>query len=204
MSTTGERTPTAFLASLKEAHDAQAFQQLVLGMAYEDAGALEQAYEALVEEAEQAGDNEAFPQAAEAFRKLAAMAWTRDDNRMVENFSTQALYYGTLVDFDTLLQNYATAWAIWAHLLSTLKPRDRARLQDFARFGRSFQLGLREREEPDQRVGAAVSLLAPTFESLGALNLKKIDDRKADLTDDTATLWDEVSNLVAQLAASAA
>ncbi|MFQ5409322.1 MAG: hypothetical protein ACE5FI_12995 [Anaerolineales bacterium] len=199
MSATEEMTPTAHLAALKEAPEAGAFQKLVTGMEYDDS---DEAYEALVEQAEEAGDDEEFPEAAKAFRDLSVLAWVRSDNRMMENFAIQALYYGTIVGFDTLLGNFTAVWAMWAHVLPTLKPGDRARLQNFARFGRSFQLGLRKREETDDRVNAAVTLLAPTFESLGELNLKKIADRKVDITADTATLWDEVNKLLAQIETS--
>lgn len=199
MTMTGEMTPTAYLAALKEAEDATGFQKLVLGTVYDDVDALEETYEELIEEAEEAGDDDEFAQAAESFRKVSVLAWARDDNRMVENFAIQALYYGTLNTFDSLLENYTTVWAMWAHILPRLSPRDRARLQDFARFTRSFQLGLRELEEDDQRVTAAVSLLFPTFERLGELNVKKIDDRRADIDDETEALWDEVGQLLMQI-----
>lgn len=204
MSITGEMTPTAYFAALKEAAGPQACQELVLGTTYTDADALDEAYEALINAAEEAGDDEAYAQAAEAFREVSVLAWAQDDNRLIENFSTQALYYGTLAGFDMLLENYATVWAMWAHMLPGLKSRERARLQDFARFRRSFELGLRKREDQDQRVNAAVSLLAPTFDTMGALNVRAINDRKADLTDDTAALWDEVGQLIAQIETSAA
>jgi len=195
-------TPTAHLAALKSASDAAGFQRLALETVYEDAATLEEAYEALVEAAEEAADDEEFAPAAAAFRKLSVMAWARDDNRMVENFATQALYYGTIVGFDVLLQNHITVWSMWAHMLPSLKARDRARLQDFARFKRSFDLGLRKREEPDNRVNAAAALLAPTFEKLGDLNLRMIEDRKAEIDDETAALWDEVTQLLAQIESS--
>lgn len=204
MSTVKEMTPTAYFAALKEAADPQAYQELVLGTAYDDRDALNEAYEALVEEAEEAGDDEEFEQAAEAFRKVSVLAWAQGDNRLTENFSIQALYYGTLANFDTLLENYATVWAMWAHMLPGLKARDRARLQDFARFRRSFELGLRERQETEQRFNATVSLLAPTFDSVGTLNSRAIDDRKADLTTDTGALWDEVGQLINRIETSSA
>jgi len=112
---------------------------------------------------------------------------------------SQALYYGTLTAFDVLMENYATVWAMWAHMLPKLKARDRARLQDFARFRRSFELGMREREASDSHVNAAVSLLAPTFDKMGALNVKAINDKKADLTAETAALWDEVGQLIKEI-----
>lgn len=202
MSKIGEMTPTTYLAELKGAVDAQSFHKLVLGMVYDDSDDLEEALDALIEEAEEAGDDEEFAEASDAFRKASVMAWAQGDNRMVENFAVQALYYGTLTGFDALVENYATVWAMWAHMLPKLKKRERARLQDCARFGRSFQLGLRERDEQDQRVSAAVALLMPTFDSIGALNLRAIDDKKADLTDDIASLWDEVGQLIAQIEAS--
>ena len=112
--------------------------------------------------------------------------------------------YGALAGLDVLLENYTTVWTMWAHMLPELQARERARLQDFARFGRSFQLGLRKRDGSDQRVTAAVSLLAPTFDQMGKLNLKKINDRKADLTDETAALWDEVNELLTRIETSVA
>lgn len=199
MSTTEVKTPTEYFATLKAAIGAETYQEMVLGAVYDNADVLEEAYEALLEEAEEAGDDEEFALAADSFRKLSVMAWAQDDSRMVENFSIQALYYGVTVNFDILLKNYSTTWSMWAHLLPKLKPRERARLQDFARFNRSFQLGLRKREDSDERLVAAVSLLAPTFDNLGELNLRKIDDRRADITDDTAALWGEVEQLLAQI-----
>src|SRR5581483_6103084 len=123
-----------------------------------------------------------YEPAAEAFRKESALAAMLDDNRMVESVSTQALYYGALSSFETLMDNYSTVWTMWAHMLPKLKPRDRARLGDFARFRRSFELGLREREVDDSHINAAVSLLAPTFDTLGVLNVKAMSDKKADIT----------------------
>ncbi len=203
MPTTKEKSHTEYFSALKAAADASAMQELVLGTVH--AGdELAETHEALLNQAEEAGDDKENAQAAEAFRKDAVLSWAMDDNRMVENLSTQALYYGTLTGFDALLENYATAWAMWAHLLPGLKARDRARLQDFARFRRSFELGMRERDENDAHVNAAVSLLAPTFDSLGALNVKAINDKKADLTTDLAGLWDEVSKLIGEIETTAA
>jgi hypothetical protein len=203
MPTTIEKSHTEYFAALKGAGDAQAMQQVVLGTTH-DADALNETHEALLAEAEEAGDNKEYAPAAEAFRKDAVLAWALDDNRMIENISTQALYYGTLSGFDTLLENYATAWAMWAHMLPKLKARDRARLQDFARFRRSFELGMREREESDPHVHAAVSLLAPTFDAMGTLNVKALNDKKADITAETAALWDEVGKLIGEIEASVA
>ncbi len=93
---------------------------------------------------------------------------------------------------------------MWAHMLPKLKARDRARLQDFARFRRSFDLGMREREVQDSHVTAAAALLAPTFDALGKLNLKAINDRKADLEAEMPPLWDEVGRLVAQIESTVA
>jgi len=199
MATTKEMSHTEYFATLKAAADPSAMQTLVLGSAYADKDALDQAHEALLAEAEEAGDNKDYAPAAEAFRKDSVLTWAQDDNRMVENVSTQALYYGTLTAFDVLMENYATVWAMWAHMLPKLKARDRARLQDFARFRRSFELGMREREASDSHVNAAVSLLAPTFDKMGALNVKAINDKKADLTVETAALWDEVGQLIKEI-----
>jgi len=204
MTMIGEKTPTAYLDILKEAADPQSYQELVLGTVYADKDALDEAHEALVEEGEEAGDDEEYEDAAEAFRKISVLAWAQGNNRLIENFSIQALYYGALAGFDVLLENYTTVWTMWAHMLPELKTHERARLQDFARFGRSFQFGLRERDEPDQRITAAVSLLAPTFDQMGKLNIKKINDRKADLTDETVALWDEVNELLTQIETSVA
>lgn len=203
MSSTKEMSLTEYFTAVKEAADPEACQQLVLGTVYnDDEKGLEETYEALIEEAEEAGDFEDFDTAAKAFRALTVLAWAQNDSRMIENFATQALYYGTLVDLDTLLENYTTVWGIWAHLLPNLRPRERMRLQDFARFRRSFQLGLRERDESDERMTAAVSLLAPTFDSMGAINLKGIEDRSADLSEDAATLWDETDELIEEIVSS--
>lgn len=199
MATTKEMSHTEYFATLKAAADPSAMQTLVLGSVYADKDALDQAHEALLAEAEEAGDNKDYAPAAEAFRKDSVLTWAQDDNRMVENVSTQALYYGTLTAFDVLMENYATVWAMWAHMLPKLKARDRARLQDFARFRRSFELGMREREASDSHVNAAVSLLAPTFDKMGALNVKAINDKKADLTVETAALWDEVGQLIKEI-----
>jgi len=199
MATTKEMSHTEYFATLKAAADPSAMQTLVLGSAYADKDALDQAHEALLAEAEEAGDNKDYAPAAEAFRKDSVLTWAQDDNRMIENVSTQALYYGTLTAFDVLMENYATVWAMWAHMLPKLKARDRARLQDFARFRRSFELGMREREASDSHVNAAVSLLAPTFDKMGALNVKAINDKKADLTVETAALWDEVGQLIKEI-----
>lgn len=199
MATTKEMSHAEYFAALKAAADPSAMQTLVLGSIYADKDALDQAHEALLAEAEEAGDNKDYAPAAEAFRKDSVLTWAQDDNRMVENVSTQALYYGTLTSFDTLMENYTTVWAMWAHMLPKLKPRDRARLQDFARFRRSFDLGVREREASDSHISAAVTLLAPTFDKMGALNVKAINDKKADLTAETAVLWDEVSQLIKEI-----
>jgi hypothetical protein len=204
MASTKEMSHTDYLAALKEAADPKAMQRFVLGMEYLDKDALEEAQESLLNEAEEAGDNKDFAPAAAAFRRLSVMAWGLDDNRMIENVGTQALYYGTLAGFDTLLENYATVWAMWAHMLPKLKPRDRARLQDFARFRRSFDLGMREREENDAHINAAVSLLAPTFDQLGKLNLRANNDRKVDLAPEMPALWDEASKLLVQIESAVA
>lgn len=202
MSAIGKMTPATYLASLKEARDPQSFQEAVLGVTYTEGEALDEAHEALIDEGEEAGDFEEHARAAEAFCKATVLAWAQDDSRLIENFSIQALYYGTLAGLDALIENYSTVWAIWAHLLPNLKPRERMRLQDFARFRRSLQLGLRERDETDERLNATVSLLASTFESMGALNVKAIDDRTLDLTDDIVILWEEASQLLAQVKTS--
>jgi len=204
MPTTKEKSHTEYFAAIKAAADPAAMQQQVLGSVYPDNEALNEAHEALLAQAEEAGDEKENASAAEGFRKDSVLTWALDDNRMVENISTQALYYGTLASFDTLLENYATVWAMWAHMLPKLKQRDRARLQDFARFRRSFELGMREREESDAHVNAAVSLLAPTFDALGALNVKALNDKKADVTAETNALWDEVGALVKQIEDSVA
>lgn len=204
MATTKEKSYTEYFAALKGAADPKAMQQLVLGSVYDDADALTQAHEALLSQAEEAGDDKDFAPAAEAFRKDSVLTWGLDDNRMIENVSTQALYYGTLTGFNVLLENFATVWAMWAHMLPLLKSRDRARLQDFARFRRSFELGVREREESDPRLTAAAGMLAPTFDKLGALNVKAINDKKADIAADTAALWDEVAKLIGEIEATAA
>ena len=199
MATTKEMSHTEYFAALKAAADPTAMQTLVLGSAYADKGALDQAHEALLVEAEEAGDNKDYAPAAEAFRKDSALTWAQDDNRMIENVSTQALYYGTLTGFDMLMENYATVWAMWAHMLPQLKARDRARLQDFARFRRSFELGTRERADSDAHINAAVSLLAPTFDKIGALNVKALNDKKADITPEIAALWNEVGQLIKEI-----
>ncbi len=204
MSDTKEMTPSAYFATLKDTSDSQALQELILGTVVTDAEALEEAHEALVTEAEEAGDDEDYAKAAEAFIKVSVLAWEQGDNRLIENFTTQALYYGTLNGFDSLVENYLTVWSMWAHMLPKLKPRDRARLQDFARFRRSFELGLRKVQGDDERIGTALTLLVPTFDTMGALNLKGIDDRKADLTEETSALWDEVGGLISQIESSAA
>ncbi len=204
MPTTKEKTHAEYFAALQAAADPNAMQELVLGSAHADKEALAEAHEALLARAEEAGDDKEFAPAAERFRNDSVLAWALDDNRMVENVSTQALYYGTLASFDTLLENYATVWAMWAHMLPKLKQRDRARLQDFARFRRSFELGVREREESDPHLNAAAGLLAPTFDALGALNVKALNDKKADVTDETAAQWDEVAKLIKQIEDSVA
>jgi len=204
MSETKEKTPSAYFATLKETSDSQALQELILGTVITDAEALEEAHEALVTEAEEAGDDEDYAKAADAFIKVSVLAWEQGDNRLIENFTTQALYYGTLNGFDSLVENFSTVWSMWAHMLPKLKPRDRARLQDFARFRRSFELGLRKVQGDDKRIGTALTLLVPTFDTMGALNLKGIDDRKADLTEETSALWDEVGGLISQIESSAA
>ena len=204
MPTTKEKSHTEYFAALKAAADPNAMQELVLGSAHADHAALTEAHEALLAQAEEAGDDKNYAPAAEGFRNDSVLAWALDDNRMVENVSTQALYYGTLASFDTLLENYATVWAMWAHMLPKLKQRDRARLQDFARFPRSFELGMREREESDSHVNAAVSLLVPTLDALGALNVKALNDKKADITDETAAQWGEVAKLIQQIEESVA
>jgi hypothetical protein len=203
MPTTKEKSHTEYFAALQGAGDAQAMQLLVLETSH-SGDALTEAHEALLAEAEEAGDNKDYAPAAEAFRKDAVLAWGLDDNRMIENLSTQALYYGTLTGFDALLENYSTTWAMWAHMLPKLKARDRARLQDFARFRRSFELGVREREESDSHINAAVSLLAPTFDKMGQLNLKALNEKKADITEETAALWGEVSKLIGEIETSVA
>lgn len=204
MPTTKEKTHAEYFAALQAAADPKAMQELVLGSAHADKEALAEAHEALLAQAEEAGDDKEYAPAAEDFRNDSVLAWALDDNRMVENVSTQALYYGTLASFDTLLENYATVWAMWAHMLPKLKQRDRARLQDFARFRRSFELGVREREESDPHVNAAAALLAPTFDALGALNVKALNDKKADVTDETAAQWNEVAKLIKQIEDSVA
>jgi hypothetical protein len=204
MPTTKEKSHVEYFATLRAAADPNAMQELVLGSAHADNTALSEAYEAQLAQAEEAGDDKEYAPAAEGFRQVAVLAWALDDNRMMENLATQALYYGTLTSFDALLENYATAWAMWAHVLPKLKQRDRARLQNFARFRRSFELGMRERDESDPHVNAAVSLLAPTFDSLGALNLKALNDKKADVTNETAALWDETAKLIQQIEESVA
>jgi len=204
MAATQEKTYTEYFAELKQASGPDAMQQLVLGSVYADKDALNAAHEALLAEAEEAGDNRDYLPAADAFRKDSVMAWTLDDNRMIENVSTQALYYGALTDFGTLIRNYSSVWAMWAHMLPKLKPRDRARLGDFARFRRSFELGLREREADDRRISAAVSLLAPTFDALGALNIKAINDKNADVTEATGQLWEDTARLLQEIEKSAA
>lgn len=204
MATTKEMTHTAYFAALKAAADPKAMQELVLGSALADAGALTEAHEAKLAEAEEAGDNKDYAPAAEAFRKDSVLAWALDDNRMIENVSTQALYYGTLTGFDGLMENFATVWAMWAHMLPLLKSRDRVRLQDFARFRRSFELGVREREASDPHLNAAAGMLAPTFDKIGALNVKAINEKKADIAADTAALWDEVAKLIGEIEATVA
>ncbi|MBI3764276.1 MAG: hypothetical protein HY260_20740 [Chloroflexi bacterium] len=204
MATTKEMTHSAYFAALKAAAEPADMQELVLGAAPVSGDALNEAHEATLAAAEEAGDNKDFTPAAEAFRKDAALTWGLDDNRMIENVSTQALYYGTLTGFDVLMENYATVWAMWAHMLPKLKSRDRARLQDFARFRRSFELGVREREESDPQLNAAAGMLAPTFDKMGALNVKALNDKKADITADTAALWDEVAKLIGEIEATVA
>lgn len=187
-----------YFASLKDANDPKSMQEIVLGSAYQETDALSEAFQIAISNAEDAGDNNAFALASEVFRKGAVLAWALEDSRMVETLSTQALYYCTLTDFETLIKNSATAWSLLAHMLPGLKPGERSRLQDFARFRRSFELGLRIREKKDKRINAAIALIVPTFDKLGAINLKGIDDSKQDLTDEVSALWDEVSELMEQ------
>ncbi len=196
---TKEKTITEFFAELKKAAEPNEMQQLILGTVYADKEALNTAHEAALAEAEEAGDNKDFAPAADAFRKDSVLALGLDDNRMIENVSTQALYYGTLTNFDVLLENFATVWAMWAHLMPKIKPRDRARLQGFERFRRSFELGVREREQEDSHINAAAALLAPTFDKMGALNVRAMNDKKVDVTAETAELWDEVGKLLNQI-----
>lgn len=200
---TTDKTFVDYFAALKSAADPKAMQEVVLGSTQGEQ-ALRETFEALVSEAEEAGDNIEFEPAAQAFRKSAVLAWALGDDRMVENLSAQALYYGALSDLETLLENFAVTWALMAHRLPRMKPRERSRLQDFARFRRSLELGLRARKEEDQRLSAAVTLLIPAFEKLGAGNLKAMEDKKLDLTAETGELWDEVSRLIGQIEKSQA
>ncbi len=204
MTTKAIESHVKYFADLKAAGDGAALQQLVIGAALSGREALDQAHEALLKEAEEAGDNKQYAPAAEAFRKELALSWSLDDNRLLESASTQALYYGALTELGQLVDNFATVWALWAHVLPRLKARDRARLQDFARFARSIDLGLREREKSDAHVSAAVTLLVPTFEKLGALNMQALDNKNADLTGTLTKLWEEVGQLIGQIETAAA
>lgn len=193
-----EGSYSEYFASLKDANDPNAMQEIVLGSAIVEADTLSEACQSAISEAEGAGDENEFASASEAFRNGAVLAWALDDCRMIETLSTQALYYGTLTDVETLIKNSATAWSIQAHMLPGLNPRERARLQEFARFRRSFELGLRLREEEDKRISAAIALLAPAFDKLGAINLKGIEDSKRDLSEEVNVLWDELAALMEQ------
>ncbi len=161
-----------YFASLKDANDPKSMQEIVLGSAYQETDALSEAFQNEISNAEDAGDNNEFALASEAFRKGAVLAWALEDSRMVETLGTQALYYCTLTDFETLIKNSATVWSMLAHMLPGLKPGERSRLQDFARFRRSFELGLRLRKKKDKRINAAISLIAPAFDNLGSISLK--------------------------------
>lgn len=198
MATAKETDHTEYFAALKEATDPDAMQEIVMGSSLSDKDEVMELYESLLVEAEDASDAKNYPPAAEGFRKESVLAWALNDSRLVESVSTQALYYGTLTGYDAMLKNFATVWAIWAHVLPQLKPKERARLGDFARFSRSFQLGMREADA--DRVGDAVVRLAPAFARMGELNLKAIEDKKLDFTDDLQAMWDDVSKLIDELA----
>ncbi len=204
MATNAQMSHTKYLTALRAAKDCKALQQLALGSPVSNQDALDQAHEALLKEAEEAGDNKQYAPAAKAFRKDLALAWAMDDNRLLENVSAQALYYGALTDLDTLLENCLTVWAVWAHIVPGLKARDRARLQDLARFRTSLDLGVRERENGDSHISAAVSLLAPTFEKIGALNVRALDDKSANLDKAMVDLWEDLAKLVKQIDTSVA
>jgi hypothetical protein len=42
-------------------------------------------------------------------------------------------------------------------------------------------------------------LLAPTFDKIGALNIKALNDKKADITPEIAALWNEVGQLIKEI-----
>jgi hypothetical protein len=130
------------------------------------------------------------------------LAWTLNDNRMTESCATQALYYGAMGDMSTLMSAFVPTWAVWAHLVSCLDKRDRARLQDFARFRRSLEIAVRHREAKDERVEAAASLLAGAFDKLGVFNLKAAEASVEKAPGAMDALWDEVAGLLDRIEGS--
>jgi hypothetical protein len=195
---TNEKGITGLFADLRAANDPSAMQMVMLGATL-SGDELRNKFEDLLTEAEDAGDEEQYSHAADGFRTNAVLAWALRDARTIESLSAQALYYGTLTDLEGLLKNYATTWSILAHLLPEIKSSERARLQDFARFRRSFELGLRARKERNERISAAVSLLAPTFDHLGAVNMDAIEDKGLDVEGKIKPLWDDVSKLIEKI-----
>ena len=192
------------LTALREAARPEAMQEAVIGQIYTDKAELEGMFDSLRDEAEEAGDSHEFTKAADCYCKDMVLAWTLNDNRMAESCATQALYYGAMGDLSTLIKTFMTTWAVWAHLVSCLDKRERARLQDFARFRRSLELALRHREDKDKRVEAAASLLASTFDKLGELNLKVAGANQEKAPGGMDALWDEVAGLLEKIEASRA
>jgi hypothetical protein len=183
---------------LKLASDSAQMQKTVIGSDLSGAE-LQSEFDRLLADAETAGDEEQNSEAANGFRTCSVLAWALEDSRLMESLSTQALYYGTQVDLDTLLRNFAIAWAMLAHDLPKMKSGQRARLQDFARFHRSLELGLRARKSQDAQISATVSLLAPTFDQLGEVNTQAMKDRTLDVAAEVDPLWDEVGRLIGKI-----
>lgn len=183
---------------LKTAGDPGEMQKVVIGTDLSGAE-LQSEFDRLLADAETAGDEEQNPEAAKGFRACSVLAWVLEDSRLMESLSAQALYYGTQVDLETLLRNFAITWAMLAHDLPEMKSGQRARLQDFARFRRSLELGLRARKGQDATISATVSLLAPTFDQLGEINTQAMEDRTLDVAGRVNPLWDDVGKLIGKI-----
>jgi hypothetical protein len=190
------------LAALKQASRPEPMQEAVIGEILTDKADLERMFESLRDEAEEAGDSHEFAKAAQSYCIDMILAWTLNDNRMTESCATQALYYGAMGDMGTLVDAFVPTWAVWAHLVSCLDKRDRARLQDFARFRRSLEIAVRHREDKDERIAAAASLLAGAFDKLGEFNLKAAGGSMEKAPGAMDALWDEVAGLLDRIEGS--
>jgi hypothetical protein len=190
------------LAALRQASRPEPMQEAVIGKVLTEKADVEGMFESLRDEAEEAGDSSEFAKAAESYCKDMILAWTLNDNRMTESCATQALYYGAMGDMSTLIDAFIPTWAVWAHLVSCLDKRDRARLQDFARFRRSLEIALRHREERDERVVAAAALLADAFDKLGEFNLKAAGASMEKAPGAMDALWDEVAGVLDRIEGS--